>query len=133
MAVVRLHAPESGDHDGVIDRLTRLVRLELELGLAETRHVLVSALVAVGVAIPAAVALIASIVVLLAAAVAPLFGARWEHLLVGAGGVLLLSAAALAWSALRLRALRWPEETLTSMEESWRWLGAQLRSRLTSR
>ncbi len=134
MAVVRrIHAPERPEHDGVFDRLTRLVQLELELGLAETRQLLVSALVALAVAVPAAVALIASIVVLLAAAFAPVFGARWEHLVISGGGVFLLSAAGLAWSAFRLRNLRWPEETLTSIEETWRWLGAQLKSRLTSK
>ncbi len=134
MAVVRrIHAPERPEHDGVFDRLTRLVQLELELGLAETRQLLVSALVALAVAVPAAVALIASIVVLLAAAFAPVFGARWEHLVIGGGGVFLLSAAGLPVSAPPLRNLRWPEETLTSIEETWRWLGAQLRSRLTSK
>ena len=134
MATVRrLRAPESPEHDGVLDRLTRLAQLELELGLAETREVLFSALIAVAVAIPAAVALIAALVVLLAAAFAPLFDARWEHLVIGGGGILLISLAALAWSALRLRHLHWPKETLTSIQETWRWLGAQLRSRLTSR
>ena len=134
MATVRrLHAPESPEHDGVLDRLTRLAQLELELGLAETREVLFSALLAIAVAIPSAVALIASFVVLIAAAFAPLFGAHWQHLVIAGGGVLLLSLAALAWSALRLRHLHWPKETLTSIQETWRWLGAQLRSRLTSR
>lgn len=134
MAVVRrIHAPERPQHDGVFDRLTRLAQLEFELGLAETRQLLVGTLLAVAVAAPAAVALIASIVVLLATAFAPVFGARWEHLLISGGGIVLLSAGALAWSAFRLRNLRWPEETLTSIEETWRWLGAQLRSRPTSK
>lgn len=134
MATVRrIHAPESPEHDGVLDRLTRLAQLELELGLAETREVLFSALVAVVVAVPAAVAVIASLVVLLTAAFAPLFGARWEHLVIGGSASFLLAAAALTWSALRLRHLHWPKETLTSIQETWRWLGAQLRFRLTSR
>jgi uncharacterized membrane protein YqjE len=134
MATVRrLHAPESPEHDGVLDRLTRLAQLELELGLAETREVLFAALMAVAVALPAAVVLIASLVVLVTAAVAPLFGARWEHLVIGGGGSFLLAAAALTWSALRLRHLHWPTETLTSIQETWRWLETQLRSRLTSR
>jgi uncharacterized membrane protein YqjE len=134
MATVRrLQIPESPEHDGVLDRLTRLAQLELELGLTETREVLFSALLAVAVAVPAAVALIASIVVLLAGALAPLFDARWEHLVISGGGALVLALGALGWSAYRLRHLRWPEETLTSIQETWRWLGAQLRSRLTSR
>jgi uncharacterized membrane protein YqjE len=134
MATVRrLRAPEHPEHDGVLDRLTRLAQLEFELGLARTREVLVSALIAAAVAVPSAVAVIAAIVVLIAGALAPLFDARWEHLVAGGGGVLLLALAALGWSAYRLRHLAWPRETLTSIQETWRWLGAQLRSRLTSR
>jgi hypothetical protein len=87
--------------------------------------------VAILVAVSAAIALIAAFVVLLAAALSPVFGARWEPLLIAGGGVVLLSAAALAWSAWRLSHLSWPTETLTSFEENWRWLAAQLRSRLT--
>jgi hypothetical protein len=61
MAVLRrIRAPEPSEHDGVSDRLTRLVQLEVEPGLAETRHRLISALVAVAAAIPAAIASIAS-------------------------------------------------------------------------
>ena len=134
MATVRqLHAPEHPEHDGVLDRLTRLAALEVELGLAETREVLFSALIAVAVAVPAAVALIASIVVLIAGALAPLFDARWEHLVISGGGTLVLALAGIGWSAYRLSHLEWPKETLTSIQETWRWLGAQLKSRLTSR
>jgi hypothetical protein len=116
----------------VFERLTRLVKLELELGLAETRDVIKSALLAVAVAVPAVIALIASIVVLVAGAFAPLFDAAWEHFIIAGGGILLLAAIALAWSAYRLTHLQWPRETLTSVEETWRWLAAQVRSRLTS-
>ena len=134
MATVRrLHPPEHPEHDGVLDRLTRLAQLEVELGLAETREVLVSALIAVAVAVIAAVMLIASIVVLIAGALAPFFDTRWQHLVISGGGALLIALAALGWSAYRLRHLAWPKETLTSIQETWRWLGAQLRSRLTSR
>jgi uncharacterized membrane protein YqjE len=121
------------DHDGLLGSLTHLLRLEVELGLAETREVLISAAIAVGVALTAVIVLLASIVVLLAAAFAPLFGAAWQHLVVAGGGVALLALTAIAWSVSRLRTLRWPRQTLTSFEENWRWLGAQLRSRLTSR
>jgi len=116
-----------------LDRLTRLAQLEVELGLAETREVLVSALIAVAVAVIAAVMLIASIVVLIAGALAPFFDTRWQHLVISGGGALLFALAALGWSVYRLRHLAWPKETLTSIQETWRWLGAQLRSRLTSR
>jgi hypothetical protein len=119
--------------EGVIPLLARLARLELELGLAEARALVVSAIIALGVAVVAVIALVASIVVLVAGAVAPLFGAPWQHLVIAGGGLALLSLAAAAWSAWRLKSLDWPTQTLTSFEENWRWLGAQLRSRLTSR
>jgi hypothetical protein len=122
-----------GDHDGVLASITRLLRLELELGVAETRDLLVSAAIAVAVALTAAIMLIASLVVLLAAAFAPLFGAPWQHLVIAGGGAALLALASIAWAVSRLRTLRWPTQTLTSFEENWRWLGAQLRSRLTLR
>lgn len=134
MATVRrLHAPDAPEHDGVLDRLVRLVKLELELGLTETREVVRALLLAVAVAIPAAVALIASIPILLAGALAPLFGAHWQHLVIAGGGVLLLSLGALGWSALRVKRLDWPAETKASIQETWRWLEAQMKSRLTSR
>ena len=120
-----------GEEDAVLARLTRLVKLEMELGVAETRAVVRSLIIAIAVAVPAAIALIASFVVLLAAALSPIFDARWEPLLIAGGGVALLALAALAWSAWRLTHLSWPKETLASLEENWRWLAAQLRSRLT--
>jgi uncharacterized membrane protein YqjE len=121
-------------HDeSIVGGLLKLARLELELGVAETRNVLVSVAIAVGVAVPAAVLLLAALVVLVAAAFAPLFDARWEHLVIAGGGFAVLSLAALAWSAWRLTHLSWPTETMASFRENWRWLGAQLRSRLTLR
>jgi hypothetical protein len=119
--------------DGLFASLTRLAQLELELGLAETRQILVSAAIAVAIAAIAGIALVASLVVLVAGALAPLFGAAWEPLVIAGGGFLLLSAAAIAWSIVRLRALDWPRLTVASLEENWRWLGAQIRSRLTLR
>jgi uncharacterized membrane protein YqjE len=134
MAVVRRLEPSPAhETDGVVGGLTRLARLEVELGYAETRRVLVSAAIAAGIAIVGAIALIASLPVLMAGALAPLFRGRWEHLVTAGGTVFILSAAALAWSAYRLRTLSWPKEVLGSLEENWRWLGAQLRSRLTLR
>jgi hypothetical protein len=121
------------DDDGVVPRLARLVRLELELGLTEARGLIRSVVLAVAIALPATIALIASLVVLVVAAVAPLFGAPWQHLAVGGGGVALLALVALAWSAWRLTHLSWPTETLRSFEENWQWLAAQMRSRLTWR
>jgi uncharacterized membrane protein YqjE len=124
--------PRPRTADGSIaTRLMTLAKLELELGLAETREVVVSAAIAVALAIPALVLLLASLVVLIAAAFAPLFRAPWQHLLIAGGGVALLAVATLAWSAWRLTHLSWPKETVASLQENWRWLGAQLRSRLT--
>jgi hypothetical protein len=129
----RASAAEPRDPEALAARLGRLLRLEVELGLAETRSFVRGIVVAIGLAVVGAIALIASLVVLLAAALSPLFGARWEPLLIAGGAVALLSGAALAWSVRRFRHLSWPTETLTSFEENWRWLAAQLRSRLTLR
>jgi len=93
----------------------------------------VSALIAVAVAVPALVLLLASLVVLVAAAFAPLFGAAWQHLVIAGGGIALLALAAIAWSAWRLKRLSWPKETVESFQETWRWLVAQLRSKLKLR
>jgi hypothetical protein len=132
MATVhRLPVPAPADEEGVFTRLTRLLRLEVELGFVEGRQLIRRLAIAVAVAVVATVALIASLVTLVAAAVAPLFDASWQPLLIAGGGVALLSLAALGWSAWRLKHLSWPTETLKSFEENWRWLAAQLRSRLT--
>jgi uncharacterized membrane protein YqjE len=124
---------DPGPEESILGRLLTLAKLELELGLAETRDVLVSAAIAAAVGIPASVLLLASLVVLIAAAFAPIFGARWEHLVIAGGGIGVAACAALTWSAWRLRHLSWPKETVSSFQENWRWLGAQLRSRLRLR
>src|SRR5438046_9571219 len=49
---------DPGPEESILGRLLTLAKLELELGLAETRDVLVSAAIAVAVAIPAAVRLL---------------------------------------------------------------------------
>lgn len=134
MATVRhLHPSSPSDGETLLARLSRLLRLEIELGVAETREVLRAALIALAVGVPAAIAGIAALVVLLAGAVAPAVGAPWAHLVVAGSATLIVAVVALAWSVWRLKTLRWPKETLTSVEENWRWLGAQVRSRLTSR
>ncbi len=121
------------DDTSVLGRLVRLLKLEVELGVAETRDLVIAAAIAIGVAIPSLVLLLAAFVVLVAAAFAPLFGAAWQHLVIAGGGVALLALGAIAWSAWRLTHLEWPKETVASFQENWRWLGAQLRSRLTLR
>jgi hypothetical protein len=129
----RLRDRDTVDGDGILTSLGRLAQLELELGFAEVRERLVMAAIAAAVAFVGAIALIAALVVLLAGALAPLFGAAWQHLVVAGGAIALISLAAIAWSGWRLRTLDWPRLTLASFEENWRWLGAQLRSRLTLR
>jgi uncharacterized membrane protein YbhN (UPF0104 family) len=134
MATVHhLPASETSHDPSLFARLLRLFKLEMELGVAETKQFVRVIAMSVAVAVPAAIALVAAIIVLLAGAVAPLFESAWEHLVIAGGFVFLLAAAALAWSAWRLKHLEWPQQTLTSFEENWRWLAAQLRSRLTLR
>ncbi len=124
----------STPHDAsILSGLAKIAKLELELAVAETREVLVAAAIAVAIAVPALVLLLAALVVLVAAAFAPLFGAPWQHLVIAGGGVTILAVAALAWSAWRLTHLSWPTDIVASFQENWRWLGAQLRSRLTLR
>jgi hypothetical protein len=125
------HRLPDADHDhGILTSLGRLAQLELELGLSEVRMRLRMIVIAVALAFVAAVASIAAIVVLIAGAIAPLFHAPWQHLVVAGGAILLVALAAIGWSTWQLRSLEWPRLTLTSFEENWRWLGAQLRSRL---
>jgi hypothetical protein len=119
-------------HESLVARLVRLGALELELGWAETRRLVIRVAVAVGVAVPALIALLAAIIVIVAGALAPLFDTPWEHLVIAGGAVALLALAALGWSAWRLTHIAWPQQTLASMQETWRWLVAQLRSKLTS-
>ena len=131
MATVHRLPPPLREDEGVVARLARLLRLEVELGLVEGRRLIYTLAIAVVTVIVAGVALIASLVMLVAAAVSPLFNAPWAPLLIAGGGVALLSLAALAWSIWRLTHISWPTETVKSFEENWQWLAAQLRSRLT--
>jgi uncharacterized membrane protein YqjE len=126
-------APDLDHDEGLVTRLLRLLKLEIELWLAETRLTLRRLAVALGVAVLSTITLVASLVVLLVAALAPLFDARWEHFVIAGGAALLLAVAGLAWSAWSLKHVKWPRQTLASLEENWRWLAAQLRSRLTLR
>ena len=129
----RLDAPVPARHESLAARLVRLAALELELGWAETRSLVTRVAVALAVALPAAVALLAAIIVVVAGALAPLFHTPWQHLVFAGGAVALLALAALAWSAWRLTHIAWPQQTLASLQETWRWLVAPLKSKLTSR
>jgi len=129
----RLDAPAPVRHESLLARLVRLVALEFELGWAETRTLVMRIVVALAVALPAAVALLAAVVIIIAGALAPLFDTPWQHLVIAGGVVALLALAALAWSAWCLTHIAWPQQTLASVQETWRWLVAQLRSKLTSR
>jgi hypothetical protein len=120
-------------NEGVLGPLRRLVRLEIELALAEARGLLVGAATAIAVGVVGALLIIGALVVMLAAALAPLFAAPWQHLAIAAGISIIVGALAVAWTAWRFTHLKWPEVTLTSLEETWRWLEAQLRFRLRLR
>jgi uncharacterized membrane protein YbhN (UPF0104 family) len=129
----RVDAPESSSDESLFSRLTRLAALELELGWAETQGFMKRLGIAVAMAVICAVALLAAIVVLVAGALAPLFGGAWQHLVIAGGSVAVLALAGLAWSAWRLTHLDWPHQTLRSLEETWRWLVTLLKSKLTLR
>jgi hypothetical protein len=119
--------------DSLSGQLVRLVRLELELGAAELRGLLVSAGIAIAVGVVSAIAGVAAVALLLAGALAPLFGGTWAHLVIAGGVVFTAGLAGIGWSVWRLRSLDWPRETLASLAENWQWLVAQVRSRLTLR
>lgn len=129
----RVDTSDSAPDESLFARLTRLAALELELGWAETQGVLKRLAIALAVAVISAIALLAALVVLIAGALAPLFGAAWQHLVIAGGAVAVLALAALAWSAWRLTHLDWPHQTLRSLEETWRWLVTLLKSKLTLR
>jgi hypothetical protein len=129
----RIDRGDGADPGGLGLQLARLLRLHSELAWAEVRRPLVAAAVALGVALVALAVAAAAVVMLIAAALAPLFGARWPHLLVAGGGSALVALLALAWSWWRLRHLELPRETLRSLMENWEWLVMQVRSRLTLR
>src|SRR2546426_387834 len=93
MATVRRLREVPIEADGLGSSLSRLARLELELGLAEARAVITQLAIAIAVAVTAAIAFVAALVGLVAAAFAPLFGAGWQHLVIAGGGVALLSLA----------------------------------------
>ena len=129
----RVDTPPAAPDESLFTRLTRLVALELELGWVETQGFLKRLALAVAVAVFGAIALLAAVIVLVAGALAPLFGAAWQHLVIAGGSIALLAAIGLAWSAWRLTHLDWPHQTLRSLEETWRWLVTLLRSKLTLR
>jgi hypothetical protein len=134
MATVERIEPVVHDHDeSLFSRLTRLAALELELGWAETQGFVKRLGIALAVVVVSAIALLAAIIVLVAGALAPLFDAPWEHLVIAGGAVAVLALAGLGWAVWRLTHLDWPHQTLRSLEDTWRWLATLLRSKLTLR
>jgi hypothetical protein len=132
MATVHPLDTTTDTDEGVLGLAARLVRLEVELARAEVQAMLVGAVVALAVGLAGVLTLAAGFVVLLAALLAPLFGATWEHLVVAGGLAVLAAVAAMAFSAWRLRRLGRPRLTLASLDETLQWLEAQLRFRLRS-
>lgn len=129
----RVDTTETNHDESLFARLTRLVALELELGWAETQGLIKRLAIVVALAVFSAIALLAAIIVLIAGALAPIFDATWEHLVIGGGVFAILALAGLGWSAWRLTHLEWPQQTLRSLEETWRWLVTLLKSKLTLR
>jgi Putative Actinobacterial Holin-X, holin superfamily III len=124
--------PSAEPHpESLTDRLLKLLKLQVELGVAEVKQTAKSALVAVAVALVALIALIASVVVLFSGAVAAIGGAVWGPLVLAGGGVTLISLAALGWSIWRLRHLKWPSETVATLKTNSRWLQEEVASTLT--
>jgi hypothetical protein len=75
-----LPTPEPAKPDSLIDRVLKLVKLQLELGVAEVKQIAKSAMVAVGVAMLGFLFLIASLVVLITGGVSPLPVVCGRHL-----------------------------------------------------
>ena len=114
--------------------VTHLVRLRVEMTVAQTKSALVSAGISVAIAIVSVIVLVTATTVLIAGAFAPVFDARWQPLVIVGGGSLLLAAGGLAWSVRRLRGLGdVPQQAVQSVKEDWRWLETRLRSGLTSK
>jgi membrane protein len=139
-------AGEVGGADNVLDLRRRvpvlpmttevghLLRLRVEMTVAQTKGALVSAGVSVAVALLSVIILVTAITVLVAGAFAPVFQAKWQPLVIVGGGAVLLAGAGLGWSVSRLRGLGdVPRRTVDSMKEDWRWLETRLRSGPTSR
>lgn len=112
--------------------LGHLARLEVELAIAELKRAVTSAGIAAGFAVAATVTLVTSLVVLLAAALAPIFDADWRPLLIAGAGGALLSGAAIAWAIYRIRNVVTLARTRASIKETWRWAETRLRSARTS-
>jgi hypothetical protein len=118
--------------ESVQEGFGHLARLELELAIAELKRAATSAGVAVGIAVAATVTLVTSLVLLLSAALAPVFEANWRPLLIAGGGGALLSGAAIAWAVYRVRNVVMLARTRATMKETWRWAGTRLKSGRTS-
>jgi membrane protein len=118
--------------ESVQEGIGHLARLEIELAIAELKRTATSVGVATGVALAATVTLVTSLVVLLAAALAPIFDANWRPLLIAGGGGALLSGAAIAWAVYRVRNVVMLARTRASLKETWRWAETRLKSARTS-
>jgi hypothetical protein len=118
--------------ESVQEGLGHLARLEVELAIAELKRAATSVGLAAGVALAATVTLVTSLVVLLAAALAPVFDANWRPLLIAGGGGVLLSGAAIAWAVSRVRNVVMLARTRASIKETWRWAETRLKSAKTS-
>jgi hypothetical protein len=122
---------DDGDHVGAIGaRLRTILALEWELVAAETRRRLRSLALALGLLGVGLIVALASLVVLAGGGLALALAVEWRPLALAGGGALLLGLVALGWGRARLKRVWRLAEVGRSLEETLRWLGAQLRYRL---
>ena len=111
--------------------ISRLARLEVELAVAEGKRTARGLVVAIALSVVAVVILVAGLTVLIAAALAPAWGADWRPLVIAGGGGALLAAAALGWCYYRVTRVGVLPDTVASLKETWRWAERRLRSETT--
>jgi membrane protein len=115
----------------VTEGLGRLARLEMELAVAEGKRTAVGLGVAAALAVIAAIILVTGLTVLVAAALAPAFGADWRPLVIAGGGAALMAAAGLGWCYYRVTRVGVLPDTMASLKETWQWAERRLRSGTT--
>jgi hypothetical protein len=131
---INVRAPSNGRTangvSGVADDLRTLAELQWELGVAEARRIVRSVVVAGASAVVGGLIAVPSGLLLVAGLVAALLTEPWRSLVITGGGGLVLGLAGVGWGLYRLRRMPRPVELRRALEETWQWLGAQLRFRL---
>ena len=115
----------------VTEGFGKLARLEVELAVAEGKQTAVGLGVTAVLAILSVIILVTGVTVLVAAALAPVWGADWRPLVIAGGGGALLATVALAWCYYRVTRVGVLPDTVASLKETWRWAERRLRSETT--